>query len=109
MRHQIFPPSVFISAAQANKSDDLRYAMSPFSLCLSLFLHAKNLVVHPPKTGKRRSIFTRRGDIIGLSNAPLTDADSENQRISDDLEITCVHAACCEQNVPKFRLDGVWL
>ena len=37
LHHQMFYPYVTISAAQARKSDDLRHAMSPFSLFLSSF------------------------------------------------------------------------
>ena len=85
LRHQIFYPYVTISAAQAHESDDLHHAMSPFSLFLSSFSCAQRILgyvrplrivaVHPPKTGKRRSIwkslqtgtdFTLRCDIIGF-------------------------------------------
>ena len=61
LHHQMFYPCVTISAAQARKSDDLRHAMSPFSLCLSSFSGAQRILgyvrprkivaVHPPKTG----------------------------------------------------------
>ena len=43
LRHQMIYANVMISAAQARESDDLRYAMSPFSLFLSSFFgHVKN-------------------------------------------------------------------
>ena len=41
--HQMFYPFVTISAAPARESDDLRHAMSPFSLFLSSFLGARIL------------------------------------------------------------------
>ena len=85
LRHQMFYPYVTISAAQARESDDLRHAMSPFSLFLSSFSGVQRILgyvrprwivaVHPPETGRRRSIwrslqtgtdFTWRCDIIGL-------------------------------------------
>ena len=65
LRHQMFYPYVMISAGQARESDDLRHAMSPYSLCLSSFLGVQRmgyvrsqsmLAAHPPETGKRRSI-----------------------------------------------------
>ena len=45
MRHQMCYPyiiSILISATQARKNDNLRHAMSPFSLPLLLFSLAKN-------------------------------------------------------------------
>ena len=70
--HQMFYPYVTISAAQARESDDLRHAMSPFSLFLSSFFfgHAKNLGMCEStklcilqKQGKEGA---QHGDIIGL-------------------------------------------
>ena len=74
--------------------DDLRHAMSSFSLFLSSFSGAQRIlgyvrprrivVVHPPKTGKRRPHLEEPSDWDGLraalrrnwpSNAPLEDAD----------------------------------
>ena len=62
LRHQMFPST--ISSAQTRESDDLCHAMSPFSLFLSSFLGAQRIlgyvrprrivVVHHPKTGRRR-------------------------------------------------------
>ena len=44
LRHLMFYPYVMISAAQAHETDDLRHAMSPFSLFLSYFFgRVKNL------------------------------------------------------------------
>ena len=76
---------VTISATQALESDDLRHAMSPFSLLLSSFSGTQRILgyvrprrivaVHPPKTGKRRNIwrsllmwttFMRHCDVIVL-------------------------------------------
>ena len=61
LRHHMFYPYVMISAAQARKSDDLRHAMSPFSLFLWRILGyvrpRRIVAVHPPKRGKRRSIW----------------------------------------------------
>ena len=41
---QMFYPYVTISAAQAHESDDLRHAMSPFSLFLSSFSGAQRIL-----------------------------------------------------------------
>ena len=54
--HQMFYPFVTISAAPARESDDLRHAMSAFSLFLSSFFGC----AHPPKRCKRRSIWRNR-------------------------------------------------
>ena len=83
--HQMFHPYITISAAQAHESDDLRHTMSPLTLFLSSFLGVQRILgyvrprriaaVHPPKTGRRRSIwrslrigtdFMQRCDVIGL-------------------------------------------
>ena len=81
LHHQMFYPYVTISAAQACESDNLRHAMSQFSLFLSSFSGAQRILgyvrprrivaVHPPKTEKRRSIrigtpFALHSDVIGL-------------------------------------------
>ena len=42
MCHQMFYPYVTISVAQARESDDLRHAMSPFSLFLYSFFGCTN-------------------------------------------------------------------
>ena len=81
----VLPLCYVISAAQVCESDDLHYAMSPFSLFLSSLSGSQIILghvrprrivtVHPPKRGQRRSIwrslqigtaFTRRCDAIGL-------------------------------------------
>ena len=85
LRHQMFYPYVTISAAQAQESDYLRYAMSPFSLFLSSFSGTQRILgyvrprrivaVRSPKTRKRRSTwrrvqmgtdFMQRCDVFGL-------------------------------------------
>ena len=65
----MFYPYVTISAAQARESDDLRHAMSLFSLFAFYFLgRAKNLgiwrtvAVHPPKRGTRRTHLEEPSD-----------------------------------------------
>ena len=77
----MFYPHVMISAALARESDDLRQAMSPFSLFLSSFSGVQRILgyvrprrivaVHPPKSGKRRST-------CGHLEEPL-DWDSPNE------------------------------
>ena len=76
--HQMFYLYVTISAAQARESDDLRHAMSPFSLFLSSFSGVQRIlgyvrprrivVLHPPKTeeGAFGGAFAQRCDVIGL-------------------------------------------
>ena len=64
LRHQMFYPYIMISDAQARESDDLRHAMSPFSLFLSLVSDTQTILgyvsprrivaVHPPKRWKRK-------------------------------------------------------
>ena len=83
---------------QARESDDLRQAMSPFSLFLSSFSGAQRILgcvrprrivaVRPPKTGKRRLHLEEPSDWDSLraalwhnllSNTPLKNADSESR------------------------------
>ena len=85
LRHQTFYIYIRNSATQVRESDDRRHAMSPFSLVLSSFSGTQRILgyvrpqrivaVHPPNTGKRRSIwkslwigtaFAQRCDVIGL-------------------------------------------
>ena len=81
----MFYPYAEISAAQAHESDNLRQAMLSFSLFLSSFSGVQRILgyvrpwrivaVHPPKRGKRRSIWrslwngtasAQRCDVFGL-------------------------------------------
>ena len=105
LRHQMFYPYVTISAAQAQESDYLRYAMSPFSLFLSSFSGTQRIlgyvrpwrivVVDPPKT-KRRSIW--RSLRIGAAFAWR----------SDGLAFKCFSEGCRRWRHSKTFLLNWW-
>ena len=73
--HQMFYPYVKISAAQARESDNLRHALTPFSLCLSSFLGTQRILGYV-RPGRIVAVhledpsdwdaFVRRCDVIGL-------------------------------------------
>ena len=103
LRHQMLYPYLTICATQAGESDDLRHAMSPFSLFLSSFLGAKKDCsgVSSKKREKKTAFVgriwkepqiatavTRRCDVIGLQMRPSKDADPELRRS------TCMFTSC---------------
>ena len=106
LRHQMFYPYVTISAAQACKSEDLRNAMSPFSLFLSSFSGTQTILTiceatkNPSgassKKREREEHLEEPSDWDSIhttlwhnwsSDAPLKDADPE-LRLSYGLSVS---------------------
>ena len=95
LRHQMFYPYVTISAAQAHESDDLRHAMSPFSLFLSSFSGTQRILgyVRPWRIVAVRPLsdWDRLHVVLWCnwpSNAPLKDADLNWDKLVFCLVIT---------------------
>ena len=76
LHHQMFYPYDMSSPAQARESDDLRHAMSPFSLLLSSFSGAqrilgymrpwKTVAVGSSRNREKEDAFVWQCDVIGL-------------------------------------------
>ena len=82
----MFYSYVTISAAQAHESDDLRHAMSPFSLFLSSLSDAQRILgyvraprivaVHHPKRGKEKATFGEPSEWDSTLFSRLWDQDT---------------------------------
>ena len=73
---QMFYPYVMTSTSQAHKSDDLRHAMSPFSLFLSSFLGAHRILGYVRPWRVIAVYTTKRGKRSGLHLEELSNSDS---------------------------------
>ena len=117
--HQMFYACVTISATQARESDDLRHAMSPFSLSFLFFKRTKNLGICEATKDRSDASSKNREKKEHLeepalwrnwpSNAPLKDSEAELKRSMCDWLLPCwtvatpdpIFMCCCV----KIRYD----